>query len=183
MANPIFHRKFVILENGKEVLLRFLNGGDQESYIELLQEIPDSCLIFPNRDSKDRHASNDWSDRINYRKNLPLIAVDRQAHRFIASASLHLDEDSARQVGVIRLFVSEPVRGLGLGSIMLGELVDFALDEDLEWLQAEVVAEHKGVINLYRTAGFEVKTNLKDYFSRQDGVILDAVLMVRPLPF
>ena len=183
MTNYLFYRRFVTLRNGQEVLLRFLNRADQESFIGLLREFPDPDLSIPTRDLKNVPALPGWPDDINYRRLLPLVALDLQAHRFIASANLHLGRDAARQVGEIRLFVSRPFRDLGLDSIMLQELIDFALDEDLEWLQAEVNAAHNRVITLFRANGFEVKADLKDHFRRQDGVTQDAVLLMRPLPF
>ena len=183
MPNHLFYRKFVILGNGQEVLLRFLNRADQESFIGLLREFPDPYPSTATQDLKNLKALHGWPDDINYRRILPLVALDLQAHRFIASANLHLDKDAARQLGEIRLFVSKPFRNLGLDSIMLRELIDFALDEDLEWLQVEVNAAHGRVINLFRANGFEVKADLKDHFRRQDGVTQDAVLMMRPLPF
>jgi RimJ/RimL family protein N-acetyltransferase len=183
MPNHLFYRKFVTLRNGQEVLLRFLNRADQESFIGLLREFPDPYLSIPTPDLQKMPALPGWPDDINYRRLLPLVALDLQAHRFIASANLHLGRDAARPVGEIRLFVSKPYRNLGLDAIMLRELIDFALEEDLEWLQAEVHAAHNRVIELFRAHGFAVKASLKDHFRRQDGVTQDAVLLIRPLPF
>jgi len=62
---------------------------------------------------------------------------------------------------------------------MLEEIIGLALKENLHWLKAEVLADHKKVIKAFRTKGFEQKAILDDYFIRKDGVTHDVVLMMR----
>lgn len=79
----------------------------------------------------------------------------------------------------MRIFVSRPFRNLGLGSMMLDELINLALKENLQWLKAEIIADHKKVIKSFRYKGFEIRATLDDYFLRKDGVTHDVVLMLR----
>jgi RimJ/RimL family protein N-acetyltransferase len=75
--------------------------------------------------------------------------------------------------------VSRSYRNLGLGFLMLEEIINLAFQENLLLLKAEVLAEHKKVIKAFRTKGFEIKGTLEDYFIRKDGVTHDVVLMMR----
>jgi L-amino acid N-acyltransferase YncA len=68
-----------------------------------------------------------------------------------------------------------------MGSLMLEELINLALMENLQWLKAEIIADHKKVIKAFRAQGFEPKALLDDYFLRLDGVTHDVVLMMRPV--
>ena len=181
MINYVAYRKFVNLKNGKRVMFRFLNEQDREGLIHLFQEAPEEDTRFLKQDVKDLKMVNYWIDNIHYRKVLPLVAVDLEGNRLIADATLHRGKHAAKHIGEIRIFVSRPYRNLGLGSLMLEELISLAMQENLQWLKAEVLAEHKKVIKAFRTRGFEIRASLEDFFLRKDGVTHDVVLMMRPV--
>jgi L-amino acid N-acyltransferase YncA len=64
---------------------------------------------------------------------------------------------------------------------MLEELINLAKKENLHWLKAEIIADHKKVLKAFRTKGFEIRATLEDYFIRKDGVTHDVALMLRPV--
>ena len=181
MLNYVAYRKFVTLTTGKRVMFRFLNDQDREGLIQLFQEAPDEDTRFLKQNVKDLKMVNYWLDHINYRKVLPLVAVGLEDNRIIADATLHRGKHAAKHIGEVRVFVSRSHRNLGLGSLMLEELISLALQEGLVWLKAEVLADHKKVIKAFRSKGFEQKCILDDYFVRKDGVTHDVVLMMRPV--
>jgi len=76
MINYVAYRKFVTLKNGKRVMFRFLNDQDREALIQLFQEAPEEDIRFLKQDVKDLKLVNYWVDHLNYRKVLPLVAVD-----------------------------------------------------------------------------------------------------------
>jgi len=179
MINYVAYRKFVTLRNGKRVMFRFLNDQDRETLVQLFLEAPDEDTRFLKQDVKDQKLINYWIDHINYRKVLPLVAVDLEGNRLIADATLHRGKHAAKHLGEVRIFVSRPFRNLGLGSMMLEELINLAFQENILVLKAEVLADHKKVIKAFRAKGFETKATLEDYFIRKDGVTHDVVLMTR----
>jgi RimJ/RimL family protein N-acetyltransferase len=181
MINYLAYRKFVTLSNGKRVMFRFLNEKDREGLIKLFQEAPDEDTRFLKQDVKDVKLVNSWIDRIDYGKILPLVAVDMADNRLIADATLHRGKHASKHIGEVRIFVSRPFRNQGLGSMMLEELIALALKYNLQWLKAEVLADHKKVIKAFRAKGFEIRATLDDYFIRKDGVTHDVVLMLRPV--
>lgn len=181
MINYVAYRKFVTLKNGKRVMFRFLNEQDRDNLIRLFQEAPEEDTRFLKQDVKDVKLVNYWVDHINYRKVLPLVAVDLEDNRIVADATLHRGKHSAKHIGEIRIFVSRPFRNLGLGSLMLEELINLARKEGLQWLKAEIIADHKKVIKAFREKGFEHRATLDDYFLRKDGMTHDVVLMMRPV--
>ena len=181
MINYVAYRKFVNLKNGKRVMFRFLNEQDREGLIHLFQEAPEEDTRFLKQDVKDLKMVNYWIDNIHYRKVLPLVAVDLEGNRLIADATLHRGKHAAKHIGEVRIFVSRGFRNLGLGSMMLEEIMSLALQESLQWLKAEVLADHKKVIKAFRAKGFEIRATLDDYFIRKDGVTHDVILMTRPV--
>jgi RimJ/RimL family protein N-acetyltransferase len=181
MINYVAYRKFATLKSGKRVMFRFLNEQDRDGLVQMFQEAPEEDTRFLKQDVKDLPLVNSWVDRLNYRKVLPLVAVDLENNRIIADVTLHRGKHAAKHIGEIRIFVSRAFRNLGLGSLMLEETLNLALQENLMWVKAEILAEHKKVIKAFRAKGFEQKAILDDYFLRKDGVTHDVVLMMRPV--
>jgi RimJ/RimL family protein N-acetyltransferase len=181
MINYVAYRKFATLKNGKRVMFRFLNEQDREALIQMFQEAPDEDTRFLKQNVKDVKLVDYWIDHLDYRKVLPLLAVDLENNRIIADATLHRGKHAAKHVGEIRIFVSRSFRNLGLGSLMLEEVLNLALQENLMWLKAEILADHKKVIKAFRGKGFEQKCILDEYFIRKDGMTHDVALMIRPV--
>jgi L-amino acid N-acyltransferase YncA len=181
MINYVAYRKFVTLQNGKRVMFRFLNGQDREELIRLFREAPEEDLRFLKQDVKDTSLVNSWVDHINYQKVLPLLAIDLEANTIIADATLHRGKHAAKHIGEVRIFVSRSFRNLGVGSLMLEEMINLAKKEGLHWLKAEIIADHKKVVKAFRTRGFDIRATLEDYFIRKDGVTHDVILMLRPV--
>jgi L-amino acid N-acyltransferase YncA len=179
MINYVAYRKFVTLRNGRRVMFRFLSEQDREGLIQLFQEAPEEDTRFLKQDVKDLKLVNYWLDNLNYRRVLPLVAVELEGNRIIGDATLHRGKHAAKHIGEVRIFVSRDFRNLGLGSIMLEELINLSFQENLKLLRAEVLADHKKVVKAFRSKGFEIKGNLEDYFLRKDGVTHDVVLMMR----
>jgi L-amino acid N-acyltransferase YncA len=181
MQNHVCYRKFVPLRNGARVMLRLLTQRDRENLIGLFKESSEEDVRFLKHDVKNPGVVDRWLTGLDYHKVLPLMAVDLGDNRFVAGAALQRGEHAARHIGEIRIFVSAPFRSLGLGSVMLDELISLGTQENLYWLRAEVVTEQKQVIQSLRSRGFEVKATLEDFFLGKDGVTRDVLLMTRSL--
>jgi RimJ/RimL family protein N-acetyltransferase len=181
MINYVAYRKFATLKNGKRVMFRFLNDQDRDGLTQMFQEAPEEDTRFLKQDVRDANLVGSWIERLNYRKVLPLLAVDLENNHIIADATLHRGKHAAKHIGEIRIFVGRAFRNLGLGSLMLEEVLNLALQENLMWVKAEILAEHKKVVKAFRAKGFEQKAILDDYFIRKDGVTHDVVLMIRPV--
>ena len=181
MINYVAYRKFVTLKNGKRLMFRFLNEQDRDGLLQMFGEAPDEDIRFLKQDVKDQKLVNHWMDHLNYRRVLPLVAVDMDNNRLVSDATLHRGKHAAKHIGEIRIFVSRAYRNLGLGSLILEEMINLAFQENLQWLKAEIIADLKKVIKAFRAHGFEQKAILDDYFIRKDGMTHDVVLMMRPV--
>ena len=176
-----YYRRLIYLKNDKRIMLRLLHEGDWQDLINLFQEAAAEELRFFKHDLKNQRLLNHWLNHMDHLRVLPLVAVDLETNRVIAAATLLKGKHSARHIGEIKIFISEPFRLLGLGSRMLDELVHLASQEKLFWLKAELVADQKHVIKALRAKGFQTRAVLEDFFTRKDGVTHDVVLMMRPV--
>jgi L-amino acid N-acyltransferase YncA len=175
------YRNIVTLKNNMRVMFRLLKETDRESLVQMFRETPEEDARLLKQDIKDAAVVNSWVDNLDYSKVLPVVAVEFDGNRIMGDATLHKSSDAARHIGEVRIFISRPFRNLGLGSMMLEELIGLAQKDGLQWLRAEIIAEHTKVIKAFREKGFEAKTTLDDYFIRKDGVTHDVVLMIRPV--
>jgi len=176
-----FYRKFVPLKNQKRVMLRFLGEQNRQDLISLFQNASAEDLRYCQHDLKDVKLLSRWLDHINSPRLLPLGAVDLENNQLIAAGTLLRGKHTARHVGEIKLFIARHFRNLGVGSILLDELMLLAARENLHWIKAEVVVDQKITIRALRNKGFQIRANLEDFFLRKDGVTHDLVLMMRAL--
>ena len=175
-------RKFVTLSNGKEVLIRLLNGQDRTALIKFFQQAPLEDVQFCKQDVKSPMVIDAWMNQGNGHNSLTLLAVDIPTNRVVASLNLSKGQQAAKNVGDIQqILIARPFQGLGLGSLILDELINLAVKENLHWLKVEIVNEMKGVIKAFQSKGFEVKTILDDYFIDSKGTTFDVALMLRSL--
>ncbi len=175
------YRKFLTLKNGVRIMLRFLTERDQESFFQLFREAPDEDIRFLKHDVRNLGLLSSWLEHLDYSQVLPLVAVDLASQRFVGGGTLRRGKFAAKHVGEIRLFVSRPFCDLGLGSLLLDELINLAAGEHLLWLRAEVVADHKKVLKALGAKGFEIKALLDDFFLCKNGETRDVMLLMRPV--
>ena len=176
------YRKFVTLSNGKEVLIRSLNGQDRPGLIKFFQQAPMEDVQFCKQDVKNPMVIDSWLNQGNCHRPLTLLALDVPTNRVVASLNLSKGQQAAQHVGDIQqILVARPVHGLGLGSLILDGLIDLALKDNLHWLKVEIVTAMKGIVKAFQTKGFEVKTILDDYFIDSKGETFDVALMLRSL--
>lgn len=181
MFNFRTYRKFVNLRTGKPVMLRFLDERDRERLLQLFRNAPEEDVRFSKQDVKNVELVNYWIEHLDYDRVLPLVAVDLDTDRLIAEATLHRGKHTAKHIGEIRIFVSRAFRGLGLGGLMLDEVISLAANLNFQILKAEVVLDHTAVLKAFCSKGFEIKCTLDGYFLCSDGVAYHVALLVRPL--
>ena len=176
------YRKFVTLSNGKEVLIRLLNGQDRSGLIKFFQQAPQEDVQFCKQDVKSPMVIDSWMNQENCHKPLTLVALDMPTNRVVASLNLNKGQQAAKNVGDIQqILVARPFQGLGLGSLVLDGLIELAVKENLHWLKVEIVTEMKEIIKAFQSKGFEVKAILDDYFIDSKGTTFDVALMLRSL--
>jgi GNAT superfamily N-acetyltransferase len=182
MINYYTYRKLSTLKNGKKILLRFLNGKDRECLVKLFQDAYQEDIEFCKEDLKNPQVVDQWLNPGNSGKILSIVAIDLETNGPIAAVILYRGQQAALKVGEIQqIFVSRPFQGLGLGSLMLDELLDLASQENIHWLKAEVPIEQKHVIRSFLARDFEIRATLEDFFISKKGIPSDVALMMCPL--
>ena len=149
MINYVAYRKFVTLKNGKRVMFRFLNEQDREALIQMFQEAPEEDIRFLKQDVKDQKLVNAWVDTLDYRKVLPLVAVDLERLPALTQALRTLAQTALPQVQELAPALTL-ARGRASGGGPQRELVEVASF-------AEALAETTALKDVAEQAWFKEK--------------------------
>ena len=182
MENYNASENIAILRNGKKVLIRCLKEQDLDGLIEFFKQAPPEDVQFCREDVKDPRTVACWLTQENSRIIMALVAIDLETNQPVASLNLYRGRHAASNVGEIQqVLVARSYQGLGLGSLILDEMIGLAVRERLSWLKVEVNAELKGVIKAFQSRGFEIRATFEDYFHTMNGKTYDAALMIRSI--
>lgn len=182
MINYNAYQKMVTLKQGERILIRSLNGQDRENLTKLFQNALNGDIEFYKEDLKNPQVVDHWLAPANSDSILGLVAVELKTKLPVAILILYRGQKAALKVGEIQtIFVSRAFQGFGLGSLLLNQLLDLALQENIHWLKVEVPLEQNYAIKAFLARDFEIRATFEDFFISQKGVPYDVALMMRPL--
>ena len=146
--------KTLTLRDGQNLIVRPMIADDRERLWKFFQQIPDQDRLFLKHDVSHRDTIEAWCTHIDYNKVLPLLAL--KDDRIVADATLHQDRGGwLSHIGMVRIVVGLDYRGQGVGNRLIRELVELATLGDLDYLEADFMAEQHRAIESFRKQGFE----------------------------
>jgi len=165
------------LKDGSEVLLRPMVKGDRKAVGEFFGRLTPSVLQYVRNDVSDPKVLDEWFDQLNYERVFPLLAF--KGDKVVANASLHRVAYGWRKhLGTIRIVVDPEFHGKGLGTLMINELVDLAMEFGLEKLMVEFPLKAHGALAIFKKAGFSPRGVIEGLMKGRHGEDLDIVIMV-----
>jgi acetyltransferase len=180
MLDHVAHfRQLGTLADGTRVLLRPLLREDGDALQALFSNLSPEDLQFIRSDVANKKTVQSWIDDLDYHRVLPLMAVVND--RFVGDATLHFRSGPHRHVAEIRIFLLQEYRRRGLGNLMLKTLIDIGRKSGVQFIIAQVVADHTRVVDAFHTLGFERKTVLEDFYLLPNGDAHDVIFMVLSL--
>lgn len=173
------YRKFVHTSNRRRVLIRPMIADDREAVTEMFMAASEDDLRFLYEDVKDPELIASWFENLDYDQVMPLLALHND--KLAGDATLHFQRGASRHVGELRIYMTPDFRGVGLGSLLLQELIRLGGSIGLHFLVAQVVSEQISVIKAFRKLGFKRQAELDDFFMEKDGTTHDVSIMVYSL--
>jgi L-amino acid N-acyltransferase YncA len=182
---PVFER----LRDGAEITIRPMVRGDVDGLHALFRNVPEHDRLFLKEDVANREVIRSWADTLNYRRVLPLLAL--QGNLVVGDATLHRSRMPAlAHVGHVRVVVAEEARGKGVGRALLQHLVRVARreDQELERITFEVVEDAEpAAIRTAEALGFQRAATFANHVRYFDGTphdlaVMELVLKERPEP-
>jgi len=173
--------KELVLKTGEEAVIRPLEKTDPQLLVDFYRGIPDDDRWYLRYDFLDPEVIRKWFDDIDSGTVRSIVALADDA--IIAHASLYLRGfGSTTHVGRLRIMVAPQFRHKRLGTWMLLDLIQLAMDMGLTDLRSDFVAdvEAAAIDAAFKLDFFEYAT-LKDYAKDPDGNRHDLVIMIKRL--
>lgn len=163
----------VRLKDGREVTVRFLTAEDEKRLVEMFASMSDEALKW-GMPPYTREVIERW---INNMPNLiPLVAEDNS--RIVGYATIYkYPHPRRRGVSDLGMYLHQDLHNVGLGTAMLGYLLDLARKEGVHRIGLHVIADNKIAIHLYEKFGFKVEGVMKDSYFGADGKYHDEIVM------
>lgn len=174
--------KKMTLRDGSSITLRPMTKDDSEGLLQFFLAIPEEERWYLKEDVTSPRVIQHWAEEIDYRRALPILAVDEDG-RIVADAVLIRRRGGSRaHVGEFRVVVAPEFRHRGLGASLIREICDIANDAGLERIVAEmVVGPEDDAINAAEWLGFYKVSTVEGLAKDQQGHDCDVVMMTMPL--
>ena len=165
------------LRDGRRVIIRRFEQRDTDALFAFFQRLPVEVRRFAWDDISDRALVDSWGDHIDYAKVLPLVAID--GDRIVADATLHRRDGSPlRLVGRIKWLIEPAFRGVGLGTLLINDLIRSAQHNGLRHLSCLLIRDLEAdAIRTLEELGFTGYL-MPGYGTDPDGEQHDMVKMV-----
>ncbi len=173
----------VILKNGTELTLRLLDpSSDGQRLVEFYRRIPAEHRWYLWNDVSDEDVVYDQILDYDPRLVLPVVAVDGEQN-IRGKATLYRYFPGARgHIARLRVVLDPWVSNQRLGTYMLLDLIQLAVNLGLELLVAELIQgiEDQGIRAASKLDFFE-QARIKDYAKDPRGNYYDLVIMTKRL--
>jgi len=169
------YQKETELKNGTKVLLRPMVAEDQDALYEFFKAIPKEDARYLRDDVSSRLLVEKWAKNLDYEKTLPILAI--KDNTIIGDATINRRRFGWKwHLGTVRVFVHKEYRDVGLGHLMIEELVDIAYKLGIEKLIVEIPELSTAAIHAFNRAGFyrvaEIPNMVKDRENMPVGVVV-----------
>jgi ribosomal protein S18 acetylase RimI-like enzyme len=172
--------KKVRLQSGTSVTIRPMVKEDADKLYAFFSRVPREDRLFLRDDVSIRDVIDSWTQELDYRKVLPLVA--EVGGNIVGDATLHRRTFGwTSHVGKVRLVIDKDYRGKGLATILIEELIDIAKKAGLEQLVAELMSNQTGALSAFKRLGFEKEAVFFNYVKDQMGEERNLVVMIKNL--
>jgi ribosomal protein S18 acetylase RimI-like enzyme len=171
------YKKRIGLKDGRELIVRRPNlEHDLDELVGFLSNLPDERKNYFRYNVADPKICRARLEQINWTEHWRLIAeIDGE---IVGNGTLDRDPFGwTRHMAHLRSVVHPNYEKLGVGPILLRELVGLAQTAGIERLYAEVIKEQKSTIRMLEKEGFLAEITLAHYAKDLKGRLHDVVIM------
>lgn len=168
------------LNDGSRVIVRPLISNDEQALVEFFKSIPPEDLLYLRDNVKDPQVIHRWIETLNYEMILPLIAEING--KIVGDCTLHQTGGGWKShIGNMRIVIHPQYRSKGLATLLVGEMVQIAIDSGLEKLEGEFIAEQKNPVAVFEKLGFVKLATLPQHVKDANGEKHDLLIYVYDL--
>jgi acetate---CoA ligase (ADP-forming) len=157
MSSPRHHEADVVLRDGSSVHVRPVRATDAlavRAFFERLSPESISLRFFSSFPDLDRAVH--WATEIDDQHRYGLVATGADDH-VVAHAGWETEPDRPQRAEVA-FAIAEAMQHNGLGTILLGQLIEAADQAGVAVLSAEVLPQNHRMLHVFRDSGFPLTT-------------------------
>jgi RimJ/RimL family protein N-acetyltransferase len=173
--------KQITLRDQTAVTLRPMVRADKDELLAFFRRLPPEDRQFLKDDVTRPEIIEGWARDLNYDRVLPILGEFEG--RIVGDATLHRQAYGwMRHVGEIRVVTDAYFRRRGLASAMAREIFYLALQEGLDKMVAEMVADQVAAIKVFKKLGFQQEARLANHVVDLQGRKHDLVILTTDIP-
>lgn len=164
------------LGNSKSLLIRNAEAKDAEEIITMVKQVIDETGFFP-------HTAEEFNvtveHEVEYIKSTALFLLVEINGKIVGSATLNRsDLIKLNHIVTFGITILKEYCGLGIGSILIEKIIEWAKFNDVEKIELEVFEKNTSAIMLYKKFGFIEEGRKRRYIKTNEGY-QDMILMGR----
>lgn len=180
-----YKAKEVLLKNGKKILLRSPEVEDAQKmllYLSTTAMESDYMVRMPEECRNDLKEEEVWLENMIKNQRQGMIVADHE-NQIIGSVSYApvLDRIKIKHRAGLGIALFKEYQGIGLGSILMEEVLCEIKKAGFEQVELEVVSKNEKAIQLYQKFGFEKVGCIPHGFKLKNGQYMDLIMMVRKM--
>ncbi len=168
------------LADGREVTLNRLGPSNRNAFLAFARALPHDDLLFLREDL----SSNAVVDTLvrNVDDGIDFALVAEAGGQVAGYASLHGEPMRwTRNVGEVRVIVSEGYRGSGLGGRLVRDVIDAAPNFGSRKITAQMTVDQGGARAAFERLGFKEEATLTGWVTDRRGLPRDLLIMALDL--
>jgi ribosomal protein S18 acetylase RimI-like enzyme len=173
--------KECILKDCEEAVIRPLESDDESLLKQFYEKIPENDRWCMRYDTTKPEVVRKWIANMDAGSVFSIIALCKR--EMVGHGSLHLREFGVtKHVGRFRIVVMPEFRSKRLGTWLLLDLIQAAMDKGLETLRTDLVrGMEDAAIEAVKKFDFFQRAELKNYAVGPNGSKHDMVIMIKRL--
>lgn len=166
-----------LIKNNVEVIIRPLQKDDKEKLLKFFKALPEEDRLFLKDDVTKEEVIQRWIDELDYSKVFPLVAETEVG--IIGNASIHFNKTGwSRHLAELRCVVAREFQKMGLGTLLMRELVLHAQEKAVEKIVAQMMDTQIGAQKAFQRIGFKKEAELTGFVMDLTGRKHNLIIMV-----
>ena len=166
----------------ENVVFRLMDQTDEgnlrEAIGRLAESLPSSDLVFLRMDITQPEAVDEWVENVKRERTLTVLA--ELNGEIVGYGNLHMSSlQWTSHIGEIRLLVAGKHRKLGIGKVLVQDLIDIAEEKGLARVVAHIASTQPRVRVMFESLEFEPEALLTDWLKDHSGQVHDLIIMSR----
>ncbi len=168
---------FKALEDlAQPVMLRPMRAEDKGLFANFLRSLPRKDNYYLTVDVNDDQAIERWMHKVESGQTIGVVAM--AGARMVGYGNLKTNDlPWLRHVGEIRISVSPPYRGRGIGKTLAEHIFSVARARGLQKVWARMAISQDAAQHLLTKLGFRTEALLSDFVKNENGLTETLVIM------